>query len=86
MTRLMTLSFVCFMHAAKNGAADLLLQARLRALPADDCSQASGEMLAPLSYETRTSILKRGPLRVISKIAVEPVAAIVVFAHAGEID
>lgn len=86
MTEFTIMSFVCFIQAAKYGAADLLLPAHLPVLAEDARTCTGGGVLAQLSCEMRASTLKRGLSQTISDCVVHPVATFIAFARAGEID
>lgn len=86
MTELTILFFVCFIQAAKYGAANLLPPAPLRALITNGGVRENKEVFAPLLFEMEETIFKDGLLRIISDYAVERVAVLLAFARASEID
>lgn len=82
------MSLVYFILITKYGVANLFIPACLWSLAERGrfCKNEGG--LVPLSNENemRMKVLKRRLLRLISDYAVDPVAAILVFACIGEID
>lgn len=86
MTELTIVSFFLFILAAKHGAADFFLPARLRALVELDRTGVNERVLAPLPCMMRASFLKCGLSGTAGSCAVGPVAAILAFVRAGKTD
>lgn len=79
-------SFVCFIQPAGYGVADLFMPVPLQAITEGSRLRANDQVpLSPWS-QMRANVLARGLSRLISDCAVDPVAAILAFAHLDEID
>lgn len=86
MTQLTIMSFVCYIQAAKDGAASLFFSARHRAIADGGFLRASERVVVSLLSKMRANFLKRGLLRLTRDCEMDLVAAILDFARVGETD
>lgn len=85
-TEFTIMSFAWFIFAARYGAVDLYPPPSLFALTKDCCGRANEEEVTPLLRELRANFFKCGLLGNTCDCAVDPLAAILGFVLAGEID
>lgn len=84
-TEFVIMIFVCFVCTAEFGVNEIFVLQRLRFLVKEQRLLEKYGVTGPLPDAMRDAILQRGLLQIIEGCAVDPVNAILAFAHSGKI-